>query len=562
MNIRKYLPVRTYQYLLNPVREWVWMVLLSVYIGLILNLPIFVRKAQIGSELGFAVILTDMFFTFFICWALFTLAGLLGKRVLKGAGVTILLISTMAAYYIWFFNIVIGYGIIQATFGTELSLLTESTGYTLLLFFIVFGGIPAFFFLKKPIILHKSWSARYLIRFVFLVIAALGLKGVASYYHTFRIPLANGRMPANPFGVAAHSYLPSNWIAATAMAIGNNLVNWQLEQNLQNPNELYKFTETANLDDVYLVFVIGESARFDRMSLMGAKRETTPLLEKEKNVIGYKGVSCNTITKLSLDCMFVRKGGVKEQGIPIQQFVYEQNLFKTLKELGFPIDLFAMQAETRFYNKVGADRYKIREEICAEAGQQGDAVIDDYLLVEQTRRSIEQHPKGRHVVLLHTKGSHFLYTNRYPRDFAKFRPECASIDSNCNKEQLLNSYDNTILYTDYLLSSLIDELRDKKALLVYASDHGESIEDNMHFHGTPKHIAPKEQRNVPVILWASDALLAMPQLAKGLKNAREKQVAAPVVHHEEIFESVLGCLGYKASGNGIRPENNWCASQD
>ena len=243
-------------------------------------------------------------------------------------------------------------------------------------------------------------------------------------------------------------------------------------------SDLFKFTETANLDDVYLVFVIGESARFDRMSLLGSARETTPLLQKEKNVISYKGTSCNTVTKLSLDCMFVREGGVEEKGIPIQQFVHEQNLFKTLKKLGFSIDLFAMQAETRFYNKVGADSYKIREEICAEASQQEDAVIDDYLLVEQTSRSIDRHPKGRHVVLLHTKGSHFLYTNRYPRSFAKFRPECASIDSNCSKEQLYNSYDNTILYTDYLLDSLIDVLRDKKALLIYTSDHGESINND------------------------------------------------------------------------------------
>jgi len=562
MHLKKYLPVTTYQYVLTPVREWTWMIMVSIYIGLILNFPIFLRKAQLGGELGFAVILTDIFFAFFICWALLTLASLLGKRTLKVVGIASLLISTVAAYYIWFFMVVIGYGIIQATFGTELSLLTESTGYTFLIFLIVFAGIPTFFFLKKPIVLHKSWSTRYLIRTFFILVAILGLKGVDTYYHTFRVPLANGRMVANPFGVAAHSYLPSNWIAATAMAIGNNLVNWQLEKNLQNPNELFNFSETVSLDDVYLVFVIGESARSDRMSLLGSARETTPLLQKEKNVIGYKGISCNTITKLSLDCMFVRKGGVEEKGLPIQQFVHEQNLFKTLKELGFSIDLFAMQAETRFYNKVGADRYKIREEICAEAGQQGEAVIDDYLLVEQTSRSIEQHPKGRHVVLLHTKGSHFLYTNRYPRSFAKFRPECASIDTNCSKEQLYNSYDNTILYTDYLLSSLIDVLRDEKALLVYASDHGESIDDGMHFHGTPKHIAPMEQRNVPVILWASDALLAIPQLAQGLENARRKQVTEPVVHHEEIFESVLGCLGYQSANNGIRPENNWCGSGD
>jgi KDO II ethanolaminephosphotransferase len=535
------------------------MILLSLYTGIFLNSPVFLHKAQLNSELGFPVVFTDILFATLICWALLSLASLFGNRILKIAGISILLISSIAAYYMWFFHVVIGYGIIQATFGTEFSLVRESIGYSLFVFLAVFAIIPALYFLRKPIVSHKSWYIRYLLRGVFIAIAIVGLKGVNSYYHNFRILLENGRMAANPFGVAAHSYLPSNWLAGSAMALANNLINLQLEKNLQDPDEIFNFTETANLDDLYLVFVIGESARYDRMSLMGADRETTPLLQKEKNVIGYKGTSCNTITKLSLDGMFVRKGGVEEKGEPIQQFVHEQNIFMTLKKLGFSLDLLAMQAETGFYNKVGADSYKIREEIGAAASQKGDAIIDDYLLVEETRQSIEQHPQGRHVVLLHTNGSHYLYTNRYPRNFAKFRPECTTIDAGCSKEKLLNSYDNSILYTDYILSSLIEVLRDKKALLIYASDHGESIGLATSFHGTPKHIAPVEQRNIPIILWASDDFLAVPQLAAGFKNAQKKQLMDQKMEHEEIFESILGCLGYQSATNGIRPENNWCS---
>lgn len=545
-----------------PIRDGIWMLLLSIYIGFFLNFPVFLHKGQIDSELGLAVILTDILFAIFICWALLSLASLLGNKTLKVAGIAILFVSSIAAYYMWFFNVVIGYGIIQAALGTELSLLTESVGCYLFVFFLIFAIIPAVFLLKKDIVSHASWFLRYLLRCLFILIAITGLKGIDQYYHNFRIPLENGRLAANPFGVAAHSYLPSNWIAATAMALGNNFINRQLEKNLQNPDDLFHFTETACLDDVYVVFVIGESARYDQMSLMGFERETTPLLEQEQNVIGFKGTSCNTITKLSLDCMFVREGGVEEKGEPVQQFVHEQNIFKIMKKLGFSLDLFAMQAETRFYNKVGADSYKIREEICAEASQKNDAIIDDFLLVEQADRSIKQHPGGRHVVLLHTKGSHYLYTNRYPRNFAKFSPECKGIDSSCSKEQLYNSYDNSILYTDYLLSSLIELLRNKKSLLIYASDHGESIDDGISFHGTPKNIAPVEQRNVPVILWASDTFLETPQLAAGFKNAQKKQLMGQEVKHEEIFESVLGCLGYQSDNGGIRPENNWCSPEN
>ena len=546
-------------FMVTPIRDWVWGILFSVYIGIGLNLPLFIRKGVGEEEFASMLVIADIVFSTLACWALFSLFSLFGQRVLKGVSVFLLTASAVAAYYIWFFDVVIGYGIIQATIGTEFALAAESVGYQLVLFVLVFAGFPIMFLVRKPIVSSHFWKTRYLLRAVYALIAIIGLSGVDKYYSTFRVPMADGRIPANPFGVAAHSYLPSNLVAASGMALSNFVINLQLQNNLRNPNEVYSFTESVPLDDLYLVFVIGESARFDRMSLMGAARKTTPLLDEETTVIGYKGRACNTVTKLSLDCMFVREGGVEERGVPIQQFVHEQNLFNTLKELGFSVDLFAMQAETRFYNKVSADRYKIREEICAEAGKEKHAAIDDYLLVDQLEQSITGHPKGQHAIILHTKGSHFNYTNRYPRQFAAFAPECAGIDGNCSDAQLYNSYDNSILYTDYLLASLIERLRDKKALLIYASDHGESIEDGLHFHGTPKHLAPAEQFDIPIILWASDKYLEVSALAKLYSNARLKQEADTVVRHEQIFESVLGCLGYQAENGGIRAKNNWCS---
>lgn len=543
--------------ILTTIPEWLWVLFLSFYIGVILNLPVFYRKVQIGSE----VVALDVIFAIVMSWVLLCLSGLFGRKVMRIFGVIILILSSIAAYYMWVFNIVIGYGIIQATFGTELSLVAESTGYKLLLFVLFLGLVPSYYFFKQPIKLDSSWIKRYVWRGIFILIALLGLKTLDHYYHSFRHPLADGRIPTNPFGVAAHSYLPTNWIAASAMAMANYEVNRNLQQNLIDPSDLFEFTEQVNLDDVYLVFVIGESARSDRMSLLGADRETTPLLEAEENVIAFNGTSCNTITKLSLDCMFVRRGGVEEKGPQLQQFVHERNIFNVMKKMGFSIELFAMQAEAGFYNKVGADSYKVREEIGAQASLKGISAIDDYLLVDQTRQSIKQHPKGRHIVLLHTKGSHYLYTNRYTRKFAKFKPECNSIDDNCSESTLYNSYDNTILYTDYILDSIIDLLRDKKALLIYTSDHGESIDEGTHFHGAPKHIAPPEQREVPVIMWASDSFLKVPELANAFAAAKAKEELKQNVEHEDIFESMLGCLGYQSSDGGIRPENNWCSPQ-
>jgi KDO II ethanolaminephosphotransferase len=544
--------------ILSRNQEWFWVLLLSIYIGLVLNFPVLLRKIQVNSDFGLSIILLDVIYTILSSWAILSLASLFGSNKMKFIGLLTLLVSALAAYYMWFFNVVIGYGIIQATFGTELSLILESTGYQHIIFFLIFGVIPALYFFKTPIIASTSILTRYLWRGVYILIAVAGLNIVNYHYKSFRQPLDDGRIPANPFGIAAHSYLPTNWLVASGMAVSNYMTNKQLENNLTDPSDQFEFKQTANLEDVYVVFVVGESVRSDRLSILGLQRPTTPLLQNEKNVVAYKGTSCNTITKLSLGCMFVRKGGVDYVGEQSQQLVIEKHIFNFLKSQGFSIDLFAMQAEVGFYNKVGADSYKIREEIGAEASREKIAIIDDYLLVEQTKKSIEQHPHGSHIVMLHMKGSHFNYSSRYPREFAKFKPECNGIDSNCSKEELFNSYDNTILYTDHILGSIIDILRDKKALLVYTSDHGESIDEDMHFHGTPMHIAPKEQKDVPIIMWASNAFLETPLLALGFEAAKKKHKVKKYVQHNQIYESLLGCLGYQSRNGGIRPENNWC----
>nr|MBA2817639.1 Phosphoethanolamine transferase EptB [Candidatus Pantoea persica] len=130
------------------------------------------------------------------------------------------------------------------------------------------------------------------------------------------------------------------------------------------------------------------------------------------------------------------------------------------------------------------------------------------LLVPELKASLDRYPHGKHLVVLHTKGSHYLYSQRYPRSFARYQPECMGADDTCSKAQLINAYDNSILYVDTMLDSVLDQLRDKKALVFYAADYGESISENTHLHGTPRELAPPEQFRVPMMVWASDKYLA------------------------------------------------------
>ncbi len=152
------------------------------------------------------------------------------------------------------------------------------------------------------------------------------------------------------------------------------------------------------------------------------------------------------------------------------------------------------------------------------------------------------------VIVLHTMGSHGpTYYNRYPDPFKKFTPTCDTADiQNCSQEQVINTYDNTILYTDYIVSSAIDMLKARpeyESGLIYISDHGESLgENNMYLHGFPYQIAPKEQKHVPMVLWMSEAMKRWDYVDYA---CMKKEAADKTYTHDNLFHSIIGLLEIK-----------------
>ena len=334
--------------------------------------------------------------------------------------------------------------------------------------------------------------------------------------------------------------------------------SWTNKDAKVDPAAKFQYSLNALADDaandLVVVVVIGESARSSNFGLLGYERPTTPFLAAEKNLAAFKATSCNTSTKLSLACMFVRPQAVVERGLQAPQ-VLEETVFSVFKKLGFSVELFAMQSEVWFYNSIKPDFYKIREVIAADSANRGKPVLDS-ILVAELEASMAKHPKGRQVVVLHTKGSHFSYASRYPREFARYQPECSGVDGACSKAELINAYDNSVLYTDTFLHSLMRSLAGKKAVLIYTSDHGESIDENRHFHATPKPLAPPEQLDVPLMFWASEPYLNANPANK--KAFEQLQLAAKSpktgVGHANLFDSMLGCLGITSNNGGIDAE--------
>jgi lipid A ethanolaminephosphotransferase len=154
------------------------------------------------------------------------------------------------------------------------------------------------------------------------------------------------------------------------------------------------------------------------------------------------------------------------------------------------------------------------------------------------------------VIVLHTMGSHGpTYYKRYPERFKKFLPECATRDiQRCSKEEIVNTYDNTILYTDFVVSEVIEKLKaypQYASAMIYISDHGESLgEGNLYLHGVPYAVAPDVQKKIPFLFWANE-----PMKAKlGLDWERFKtQAAGRKASHDNLFSSVLGVLDVQSS---------------
>ncbi|EFS8063315.1 DUF1705 domain-containing protein, partial [Campylobacter coli] len=241
-----------------------------------------------------------------------------------------------------------------------------------------------------------------------------------------------------------------------------------------------------------LVLVVGETARAANYSLGGYAKNDTNFYTKKDNVVFFDNFSsCGTATAVSLPCMFSLS---KRQNYSSSE--YQENVMDILQKTG-------VKASWIDNNSGGCkgvcDRLSDKQQLSSD--------WDENLL---------------------------------PYEFKKFIPTCDTNElSKCDSEALINTYDNTLLYTDYLLSEIIKLLKEKKdyeSSLIYLSDHGESLGENgIYLHGMPYAIAPSYQTHIPVIFWSNDKKLMMTaQNHKGLKLSQDN-----------LFSTLLGYFDVK-----------------
>ncbi len=315
-----------------------------------------------------------------------------------------------------------------------------------------------------------------------------------------------------------------------------------------------------------VVLVVGETARAANFSLGGYARQTNPQLAQlaasGTGLLTYYSAvrSCGTNTQASLPCMFSHLGkeAFEATGQP-----YE-NLLDVLQRAGLAVLWIDNQSGCKgLCDRVAhVDTYALKlPELCSDGECFDEVMLRD---LDQRIAALDPVRAARGVVLvMHQMGSHGpAYFRRTPAAFKTFMPECTSnVLQDCAREQLVNAYDNTIVYTDHVLTETAQWLARKAqagafdTAMVYVSDHGESLgENNLYLHGLPYALAPDTQTHVPMLSWLSDAMRQRLALRPGCLQSQ----AGAALRHDNLFHAMLGLLDVQTSL--YRKDLDWFAA--
>ncbi len=455
------------------------------------------------------------------------LLGLVSYRyTVKPILILILLLSSLGSYFMNSYNTIINEDMLRNVIQTNPSEALDLINFKLVLYFIFLGILPAAFIYKikikkrpfKQEILSKLKLLLLSVITISLIIFGFG-KNYASFIREHKII----RLYSNPI---FYIYSTGKYISST-LKTGNMPIKPVASDVKVNKKDI---------DKELVIFVVGETVRADRFSLNGYSRKTNPLLEKE-DIISFKNMSsCGTSTAESVPCMFskfTREEYSEEKG---QGY---ENILDVLDHAGVNILWRDNNSDSKGVAlRVAYENYRTnkRNNIC-------DIECRDEGMLTGLQNYID-HQKGDILIILHQMGNHGpAYYKRYPKEFEYFKPACKDSNlENCTIEQINNSYDNAIRYTDYFLSRVIQLLKNNskkyETALLYASDHGESLGENgIYLHGMPYFIAPVAQTHVASVLWAGKSM--------GIDINKLKAKENLPLSHDNIFHMLLGLFEVK-----------------
>lgn len=517
----------------------------SVWLATVGNIALwrtlFTLPEQASDAAG--LLFAAAFAVLMVCLTMLVLVWFAWRGAIKPAAIVLLLMAGFGAHFMLLYRIVIDSEMIVNVFQTDMAETRDLLNLRLLVTVTVIAVLPALLIWRTPVSQSRSAMLR---------LGQNVLAGLAALVVFVGVLLASYQPMASL--MRNHHKLryminPLNTVYA--------LVDVGIVRHLVRPRQFVDIGQDATLGAAYqnqtnkpplLLLVVGETARAGNFSLNGYARNTNPLLATD-GVISFRNVwSCGTSTATALPCMFSHLGK--------EAYESRDNDYATLVDVLQHAGLAVLWVDNQPAGCKGiCDRipnvmtHRLQEpQFCA------DGECMDMVMLKDLEQRIAALPADRRakgiVVVMHQMGSHGpAYSRRSDSETKAFVPECTTnVLQNCEHDQLINAYDNSIRYTDKFLHAGIAWLRQQEnshaPALIYLSDHGESLgEGNTYLHGLPYKIAPDVQKHVPLILWQSAAW----QQRTGASNACLQGRINDRLTQDNLFHSVIGAMQVQTS---------------
>ena len=510
----------------------------AVYFVLFCNARFWVVFFE-GGRSGAVPSMKLMISTFFLLTGVHILLLLpfSARRTIKPVLLLLMIANAFAVYFMHRYGVYLDASMMRNVAHTDSAEIAELLSWRMAPYVLGYTVVPGILVLRT-----RFKSVRYGVALrnkavLFAAgVVALGIAGIVSgkeYSSFFR----NNKS-------ARYLVTPGNYIVSSARVAFSSGREWRGERAPVGTDATLGRAWTKGERPALFVLVVGETARASSFSLNGYDRDTNPRLGAVSGLINFVDVSaCGTSTADSLPCMFSPFSmDDPEQGRARE---YE-SLLDVVNHAGLDVTWVdnnsGCQGTCDGVETSGVES-SVAPELCA-AGE----CLDEILLTALDSRLAT----GRSALLvLHQKGSHGpAYHRRYPKSFETFRPACNSDTfDDCTQQEIRNAYDNSILYTDYVLSRIIERLDTARdtydTAMLYVSDHGESLgEMGLYLHGLPYGIAPDVQTQVPMVLWMSDGFVHRFSVNR---DGIARIAATEKWTHDNLFHSVLGALDIETS---------------
>lgn len=373
---------------------------------------------------------------------------------------------------------------------------------------------------RARIYLPSPFRKKMILTGIALLLLSYGLTFVARNKNTGRFTIHEDVYPANVFYNLG--FAVNKWHKSQLYPVTSRDFSFKARKDVYAPNR-----------EIYVV-VVGEASRAENWQLYGYHRPTNPQLSREPGLILYEDVITQSNTTHKSVPLILSAASAEDYSV-----IYShKSILTAFKEAGFSTIFLSNQTPNRSFTDFYADEADYHHNI--RIPKDGGLITVnnfDAAMLPLLQHYIDSLP-GNLFVVLHTYGSHFNYKERYPTGFSVFKPDNATNVKVENKQQLINAYDNSILYTDDFLHKVIGVLRntDATSALFYTSDHGEDMLDdsrNRFLHSSPN--PTFYQLRIPLFMWFSDNYqIAFPDKVTHAVNNHTKPVATNAVFHTLI----------------------------